>query len=113
MMPATRAGFSTTRIAIAMALAVLTACGGTTEVDPGGTTDNVPASLTPVTTDTLRGTVGAAASVPVSVVVKNQAGQFLSGIQVTFAIGSGGGALANPTARTDAAGQASTQWTFG
>ncbi|HVX38963.1 MAG TPA: Ig-like domain-containing protein [Gemmatimonadaceae bacterium] len=102
--------------ALAAAIA-LAACGGSTEPSGGGNTpppkDVTPASITPSTTDTLRATVGSSAGAPLTVTVKNKAGDPLDTILVTFAVASGGGTVSNLTVRTNAAGQASTNWTLG
>jgi hypothetical protein len=93
---------------------VFAACGGTTEVGGGtGKKDLIPASVTAVSTDTIRGVVGTQGTLPLSVVVKNAAGEPLDTTVVTFAITSGNGSVANPSVRTNATGQASTTWTLG
>lgn len=94
------------------ALATLAACGGTTEVKPPEK-DVVPASITPLSTDTLRGVVGGTASLPLRVIVKNAAGEPLDTIPVTYAVTSGGGTISPTTIRTDATGEASATWTLG
>lgn len=95
-------------------LAALAACGGTTEVGGGAPKkDLVPASVTAVSTDTIRGVVGAQGSLPLNVIVKNAAGEPLDTTLVTFAIATGGGTVGNPSVRTNATGQAQTTWTLG
>ncbi|HEY9230086.1 MAG TPA: Ig-like domain-containing protein [Gemmatimonadaceae bacterium] len=95
------------------AAAALSACGGTSEEIVTPKKDLVPASVTAVSTDTLRGAVGTQTNAPIAVIVKNAAGEALDTVQVTFAVASGNGTLSNPTIRTNATGQASTQWTLG
>lgn len=93
-------------------LAGLAACGGTAEIVTPAK-DLVPASVTAVSTDTLRGVVGAAASGPLSVIVKNKTGEALDTTLVTFAVVSGNGTVSSAAVRTNATGQASTTWTLG
>ena len=106
---------SVARIRFAFSILVastLAACGGTTEVAPPKK-DLVPASVTAASTDTLRGVVGTVASLPLSVVVKNAAGELLDTTLVTFAVVTGNGTVANATVRTNGAGAAQTSWTLG
>lgn len=114
-MTLSRSRFSLARRApIAMVAAILSvaaACGGTT--DPGTRKDTTPATIAPLSADTLRGAVGTVASLPLTVTVKNAAGEPLDTVLVTFAVTSGNGTVANATLRTNAAGQASTNWTLG
>jgi hypothetical protein len=98
---------------LAISLAALAACGGTTEVAAPPKKDLVPASITAVSTDTVRGVVGTQGSLPLAVIVKNAAGELLDTTLVTFAIATGNGAVGNPSVRTNATGQASTTWTLG
>src|SRR5215471_18939343 len=70
-----------------VSLAVFAACGGTTEVGGGtGKKDLIPFSVTAVSTDTIRGVVGGQGTLPLSVVVKNAAGEALDTTVVTFAV---------------------------
>lgn len=97
---------------VAALTAAAAACGGTT--DPGTPAKDVtPATIAALSTDTLRGTVGSTASLPLTVTVKNAAGAPLDTTLVTFAVTSGNGSVANATVRTNASGQASTTWTLG
>ncbi|MGH9888314.1 MAG: Ig-like domain-containing protein, partial [bacterium] len=73
----------------------------------------IPASIAAVSTDTLRGAVGAQVSLPLAVIVKNKAGEALDTVLVTYTVESGNGTLSGPTARTNATGQASVTWTLG
>ena len=60
------------------------------------------------------GMAGTVLPAPGSVIVKDGAGNPVSGITVNFAVTAGGGAIANPTAVTNAAGIASvTGWRLG
>lgn len=93
-------------------LAVVAACGGTSEpaVPPK---DVIPVTITPASTDTLRGVVGGAVSSVLTVTVKNKAGEPIDSATVTFVVATGNGTL-NPTnARTNASGQATATWTLG
>lgn len=107
-------------VASSLVLAALTAagaCGGSTEPNGGGPPpppkDVTPASITASVTDTLRANVGSAVGQPLTVTVKNKAGDPLDTILVTFAVTSGGGSVSNLTVRTNSSGQASTNWTLG
>jgi hypothetical protein len=97
----------------AASLAALTACGGTTEVAQPPAKDVTPASITAVSTDTVRGVVGAQGSLPLAVIVKNKAGEPLDTTTVTFAIVSGNGTVGSPSVKTNSTGQASTTWALG
>ncbi|MEP6494510.1 MAG: Ig-like domain-containing protein [bacterium] len=91
---------------------VLTACGGTSEpsVPPK---DVVPFTITPTSTDTVRGIAGAAANSSLTVTVKNKAGDPIDSALVTFAVVTGGGTVNPTSARTNSSGQATTAWTLG
>ena len=107
-----RNGFSSSRLTLAMgAFVLLAACGGS-DVEPPAK-DVIPASVAAVSSDTVRGTVGGAGTLPLAVIVKNAAGEPLDGVSVTFAAGTGSGTLGNSTVLTSATGQASTTWTLG
>jgi len=93
------------------ASAVLGACGSSEPKVPPK--DVVPTTITPTSTDTLRGAVATQLAAPVAVTVKNKAGDPIDSAVVTFAVGSGGGTLGATSVRTDATGQASTTWTLG
>jgi hypothetical protein len=94
------------------ALTVAAACGNTTDPGPAAK-DITPATITALSADTLRGTVGSAASLPLTVTVKNAAGEPLDTVLVTFTVVTGNGSVANAAVRTNASGQASTTWTLG
>jgi hypothetical protein len=81
----------------------------TLEVTPGP-----PASLARTTTDSLLGTVGTALATSPSVVVRDARGFAVPNVTVTFAVTTGGGTLATPSAVTNAQGIATTgTWTLG
>lgn len=94
------------------ALTTAAACGSSTEPGPPAK-DTTPATINALSADTLRGTVGAPASLPLTVTVKNAAGEPLDTILVAFTVTTGNGTVANATVRTNASGQASTNWTLG
>ena len=98
------------RVCAAGVILLQAACGAESTSPPK---DNIPASLTASATDTLRGVVASALSTPVSVIVKNKAGEPVSGIGVTFQVASGGGTFSVPAATTDASGRAATSWVLG
>ncbi len=66
-----------------------------------------------VSGDVQNGTVGQQLGSPITVQVNDQTGAAMSGVGVTFAIGTGGGSVGSGSATTDASGQASTTWTLG
>ena len=98
----------TTLLSIAAA-ATIVACGGSTEPKK----DVTPASITPSTTDTLRGQAASQLNTALTVTVKNAAGQPIDSALVTFAVVSGGGSVAAPSVRTDSLGRATNTWTLG
>lgn len=93
------------------ASAGLAACGSSEPKVPPK--DVVPTTITPTSTDTLRGAVATQLAAPVVVTVKNKAGDPIDSAVVTFAVGSGGGTVGSASVRTDVSGQASTTWTLG
>lgn len=105
----------TTRAAmLGFALAALSACGGSTDSTiTVPVKDVVPATITAVSTDTIRGVAGGAAGGSLTVTVKNKAGDPIDSALVTFAVASGGGTLSGTNIRTNSAGQATTTWTLG
>jgi hypothetical protein len=105
-MPAISRSKSLFAIAI---VALSAACGSSTEPKK----DVTPATITAQSTDTIRATVGAAVSTPLTVTVKNAAGEPIDTATVTFAVVTGGGTLSATTVKTNASGQASTTWTLG
>ena len=63
--------------------------------------------------DGQEGAAGAALSEALVVEVRDQNGQTLAGVEVTFAVTAGGGTLSSTTATTDADGRATTMLTLG
>jgi hypothetical protein len=95
---------------LAMAITgISAACGSSTEPKK----DVKPATITAQSTDTIRATVGAVVSAPLTVTIKNAAGEPIDTATVTFAVATGGGTLSATSAKTNASGQASTTWTLG
>ncbi len=72
-----------------------------------------PQMLTKVAGPRLQGPTGAPLPVPLVVEVRDQNGNPLAGVQVTFAVTAGDGALSDTTATTDADGRAATTLTLG
>ena len=74
----------------------------------------VATSLTAVSSTSISATVGAAVTPEPAVVVKDQLGQPMAGVSVTFAIASGGGSITGGTATTNSSGIATVgSWTLG
>lgn len=87
---------------------------GTTPVNFTATaTAGSQASIAKVSGDAQTGTIGQTLTQPLVVRVQDQFGNNVSGVNVTWTVLTGGGSVAPPNAATDAAGQASTQWTLG
>ncbi|HEX6252145.1 MAG TPA: hypothetical protein VFZ56_12010 [Gemmatimonadaceae bacterium] len=97
-----------TSLAIAAGAAgILGGCGSSTE--PRST-----ATLSATTATSLSGTVGTEVSPTPAVRVLNQDGTPVQGATVSFQVTSGGGAVANASATTDASGTASSgSWVLG
>jgi len=92
------------------AIGVSAACGSSTEPKKK---DVTPATITAQSTDTIRAAVGAVVSTPLTVTVKNAAGEPIDTATVTFAVVTGAGTLSATSVKTNASGQASTTWTLG
>ena len=95
-----------------------TASQGTSAEGAGASTEGqtVP-SLHPQTLETSggdqQGPAGAALDEPFVVVVRDQNGDLLAGVQVAFTVTAGGGTLSSASATTDANGRAQTYLTLG
>ncbi len=102
---------NTTRFALLATFTVLSACGG----DGTGPSDPVASSLAVSAGSGQSATVGTAVAVAPAVTVKDQRGNGMAGVVVTFAVTSGGGALIGDAAdTTDAGGVARVSgWTLG
>ena len=73
----------------------------------------VPRTVEKPSGDEQEGSAGTALADPFVVVVRDQNGIPLAGVQVTFAVTAGGGTLSATTATTDADGRAATTLTLG
>lgn len=95
------------RLTLLLALLSLAGCGGaeapTTPPPPPPT---VATSVAVAGGDQQTARIGSAVSVAPSVVVKDQSGHVMAGVQVTFAVSAGGGQASGATAITDANGVA-------
>lgn len=100
-----------TAFASVVGLAVLTACGGSTE-PAKPVKDVTPAAITASPTDTLRAAVGAQVATPLTVTVKNKTGDLIDSAIVTFGAATGSGTVSATSVRT-VAGVATTTWTLG
>lgn len=100
-----------TRLTTAAGLAMLgTATGCTDSSAP--TPIRVPTTVT-LSGNLQSGIVGAALGAPIGVTVKDQSGDPLKGVVVTFAVTAGGGVIIAPVDTTNAQGVASTSWILG
>ena len=73
----------------------------------------LPVGLVKISGDNQQGTPGAALANPFVVEVKDQNGNVLEGVAVTFAVTAGGGVISSTTDTTDANGRAQTTLTLG
>jgi len=102
---------NTTRLALLTTFAVLSACGG----DGTGPSDPVASSLVVSAGAGQSATVGTAVAVAPGVTVKDQRGNGMKGVVVTFALATGGGSITGALVdTTDAGGVARVSgWTLG
>jgi len=88
---------------------VVAACGGQDAVAPP-----VPTSIVATSSTSVQGVAGAAVTFLPSVIVKDQRGDFMAGVAVTFDVTSGGGTVTGAMQVTDASGHATVgSWTLG
>jgi LysM repeat protein len=88
---------------------LLAACSGSEPMEP-----LVPTTLTANSSVAIAGVVGTAVTPPPSVVIKDQNGNPIGGVAVTFQVVSGGGSVTGGTASTGADGVATVgAWTLG
>ncbi|MFO1274170.1 MAG: hypothetical protein U1F50_21280 [Rubrivivax sp.] len=99
----------------AMVLVATTSCGGGGADGTGGNPSPAQAhSISNVQGDGQTASPGAAVAIAPTVLVKDAADAPLAGVEVTFTVTSGGGAVTNTIVRTDSAGRASCgSWTLG
>jgi adhesin/invasin len=95
----------------AIAGALYAGCGDN-PTEPGQT--SIPANLTALSSTSITGAVGQLATSPPSVLVIDQRGDPMFGVQVTFSVMAGSGILAGATVTTNAQGIATVgSWRFG
>jgi hypothetical protein len=102
-------GFNTL---VAAAVLVYWACGGDS-TGPLVQEDPRPARAFAMSGDGQTGTVGQVLPVALVVQVKDQAGDVMRRVTVTFSVTKGGGTVSEGAVVTDANGQASVNWTLG
>jgi len=99
--------------AVANGNAQIVATSGTATLPAGVVVGQVPAAVVKLSGDAQSGTVGQALTNPLVVQVNDSTAHLISGVVVSFAVTSGGGALGTPGPTTGANGQAQTTWTLG
>lgn len=98
------------RAALAMAIPLFAACGGDDTVEPAAVATTIAVTTT---TDAQTATVGQQTASALSVVVKDQNGNVISDVPVTWTVVSGGGSVGSATSKTDNNGMATTTFTVG
>lgn len=105
------------RLSLLAALLVAAACGGggSGSNSGGGTTPGggTPTTATAVASAVTAGCFSSIVPDTPMVVVKDAAGNPVSGVTVTFAVTAGGGSLSATSRTTNAQGRAGTGWTLG
>jgi hypothetical protein len=97
-----------------VAIAALSACGGSDSSGPPPVVSGPPATVTKTAGDNQTADPGHAVAVNPTVTVTDAQGVPVSGVVVTFSIGDGTGRISNPTPVTNAQGVASSGgWTLG
>jgi plastocyanin len=103
-------------VAAAATLALSLACGseptGGNNPPPGGA-DTTPAAISVASGNNQSGTVGTAVANPLVVKVTNAAGDSLLGVQVDWAVTTGGGSLSSASSTTSSLGRAQVTLTLG
>ena len=94
----------------ALACALVVSCGGDELLLPA---EGEPSALVIAQGDAQSGVAGAALPEPIVVRVTDARNRPVSGSQVTFEAGSGGGTVSPQTVTTDTAGLAASQWVLG
>src|SRR5690606_38803784 len=90
------------------ALLLLSACGDSTGPDGGE-----PASIVVAGGNGQTGAVATALAEPIVAQVRDERGNGVANVSVTFTVTSGGGSVSPAVVVTDANGQAATSWTLG
>lgn len=96
------------RLTIAAFAFGMFACSGSDPVSPP-----IATSLSATAATALLGVAGGSTLEAPSVIVRDQRGEPMPGVTVSFAVTGGGGYVSDPTAVTSAAGVAITGWTLG
>lgn len=99
------------RVVLVSALAYLVACSGS---DSTGPAPKVPTSIGISVGSNQTAAVATAVPIAPAVLVRDQSGDPMSGVDVTFTVQTGGGTITGGTATTDANGVATVgSWTLG
>jgi hypothetical protein len=97
-----------------VAIALLTACGGSDSSGPPPVVAGPPATITKTAGDNQTADPGHAVAIKPTVTVTDAEGVPVSGVTVLFSVGDGSGAISDATPRTNAQGVASLgSWTLG
>jgi hypothetical protein len=92
--------------------AILAACGSPD--DKGLSPKPIPATITAASPTSQSSVVKSPVTVPPAIAVRDQNGDPLAGIEVTFAVTQGSGTITGADSTTDANGEASAaSWTLG
>ncbi|MEO8449600.1 MAG: hypothetical protein ABI647_07410 [Gemmatimonadota bacterium] len=110
-------GLARTTFRLGSSLGVQTVSAGLSDLQPvsfSATATAAPANRLTVTAgDGQTGTVGSVLSTDIQVRVTDAFDNVKAGIPVTFAVGSGGGAVSSTSVLSDATGIATVKWTLG
>ena len=99
------------RVALVAAFTIAAACGGG---DSTGPSDPTPTAIVVNSGNNQSATVGTAVAIAPAVQVRDKKGRGVPGVQVTFAVATGGGSITGAVDTTDASGIARVgSWTLG
>jgi hypothetical protein len=102
------------RPAVFLAIAALTACGGSDSAGPPPVVTGPPATVTKTAGDNQTADPGQAVAIKPAVTVTDAQGVPVPGVAVTFSVGDGAGTIVNGTPVTNAQGVATLGgWTLG